>query len=304
MARGRGKLTPQDKLDMQEFSRRLNKLLSERNCTQAELARQTKIPPSTLTGYVKGTSLPVPGNVQKIADYFGLKKSDIDPRFSSSVKSPSSAPQNTTLQEMDDKVAQLDKELEEPRHGQWIAHGEQLLEEQLAEQKSKEIKQQETSKPKKGIVSELFEERHKREFGQEEKSLHAITGTTASAAASGLGRGYGYDDRDTYIVYTEDEPPKTYSFATMVKGDSMLPDFQSGDMLYLHDKGVSSYSGQLAVVAYGDRTYFKKIYTEDEHLRLVSLNEKYKDILLDFPPSEDTHIRIFEVVGSFTPIEK
>ncbi|WP_373417218.1 helix-turn-helix domain-containing protein [Streptococcus sp. O1] len=92
MARGRGKLTPQDKLDMQEFSRRLNNLLSERNCTQAELARQTKIPPSTLTGYVKGTSLPVPGNVQKIADFFGLLKSDIDPRFSSSIKPITSSP--------------------------------------------------------------------------------------------------------------------------------------------------------------------------------------------------------------------
>lgn len=81
MARGRGKLTPQDKEDMKVFSANLNSILSDRNCKQAELSRATGIPPSTLTGYVKGTSLPIPGNVQKIADFFGVPKSTLDPRF-------------------------------------------------------------------------------------------------------------------------------------------------------------------------------------------------------------------------------
>ncbi|WP_150818933.1 helix-turn-helix domain-containing protein, partial [Streptococcus pneumoniae] len=81
MARGRGKLTPQDKEDMKVFSANLNSILSDRNCKQAELSRATGIPPSTLTGYVKGTSLPIPGNVQKIADFFGVPKSVLDPRF-------------------------------------------------------------------------------------------------------------------------------------------------------------------------------------------------------------------------------
>ena len=92
MARGRGKLTPQDKEYMKIFSTNLNNVLSERNCKQAELSRATGIPASTLTGYVKGTSLPIPGNVQKIADFFGLLKSDLDPRFSST------ATTSTTLQ--------------------------------------------------------------------------------------------------------------------------------------------------------------------------------------------------------------
>ena len=34
-------------------------------------------------------------------------------------------------------------------------------------------------------------------------------------------------------------------------------------------------------------------------LRLVSLNDKYEDIILDFPPAEDTHIKIFAVVGVY-----
>ena len=56
-------------------------MLNETSTKQVELSKATGIPPSTLTGYVKGTPLPIPGNVQKIADYFELMKSDIDPRF-------------------------------------------------------------------------------------------------------------------------------------------------------------------------------------------------------------------------------
>lgn len=267
--------------------------------TQLELGQKIGMGKNAISNYEKGFRTPKKDTMFKLADAFKVSIDDLFPPR----KSTPSTPQAPT-DKITPKVTYLDKELKEPRHSQWISNGEQLLKEQQAEQRAKELKRQEASKPKKGIVSELFEERHQRQLEEEEKSLHAITGITASAAASGLGRGYGYDDSDTYTVYTEEEPPKTYSFATMVKGDSMMPNYKEGDMLYLHDKGVSSYSGMLAVVAYGDRTYFKKIYTEDEHLRLVSLNKKYKDILLDFPPSEDTHIRIFEVVGSFTPIEK
>lgn len=86
MARGRGKLTPKDIETISIVSNNINRLLDETNTKQIELSRSTGIPASTLTGYVKGTSLPVIGNVQKIADYFMVKKSDIDPRFLSEEK--------------------------------------------------------------------------------------------------------------------------------------------------------------------------------------------------------------------------
>ncbi|MCQ9212252.1 MULTISPECIES: helix-turn-helix domain-containing protein [unclassified Streptococcus] len=267
--------------------------------TMEQLAEKIGKTKSTISKWEKGTRSPKIQEIEELANFFGIDPKimmfgDIQNNF---------PPQVGVIPSTLQKVTYTTGQLEHKRQLTVLNTAESQLEEQLAEQRAKELKQQKSDKPKKGIVSELFEERHQRLSEKEENSLHAITGTTASAAASGLGRGYGYDDSDTYTVYTEEEPPKKYSFATMVKGDSMMPEYKEGDMLYLHDKGISSYSGMLAVVAYGDRTYFKKIYTEDEHLRLVSLNEKYEDILLDFPPSEDTHIRIFEVVGSFTPVE-
>lgn len=82
MARGRGEHTPQDLKSLSIISTNIKNLLTKSNKKQVDLSRDTGIPPSTLNGYIKGTSLLNGGNLQKIADYFGVPKSSIDPRFS------------------------------------------------------------------------------------------------------------------------------------------------------------------------------------------------------------------------------
>lgn len=77
----RGELTPQEVENRKKISINLNRLISERGVTQVDIHNHTKIPRSTLTGYVKGTSTPNAGNIQKLADFFHVKKSEIDPRF-------------------------------------------------------------------------------------------------------------------------------------------------------------------------------------------------------------------------------
>lgn len=127
MARGRGKLTPQEIEALRFFSSKLNDLLNETSTKQVELSKATGIPPSTLTGYVKGTSLPIPGNVQKIADYFGLMKSDIDPRFAPrkkkhELKIPTSPLVN--------KITKTVVELNVPRKQQVLDYATEQLKEQ------------------------------------------------------------------------------------------------------------------------------------------------------------------------------
>lgn len=129
-------------------------------------------------------------------------------------------------------------------------------------------------------------------------SLYQVEVVSETAAACGFNYGFGYEDTDIETIEVDEKPPH-HDIATKVSGDSMQPDYQDGDILYLVDKGLTTYSGNLAVIAYGDRSYFKKIYTENGRLRLVSLNDKYEDIILDFPPAEDTHIKIFSVVGVY-----
>ena len=268
MARGRGKLTPQDKEDMKVFSANLNSILSDRNCKQAELSRATGIPPSTLTGYVKGTSLPIPGNVQKIADFFGVPKSVLDPRFvTNNSITDDSTPITSTIRTIYDQLSP-------PRQSKVLTYAERQLKEQNEE------------KTKINEVSENL------------ISLYQVEIVSETAAACGFNYGFGYDDTDREIIEVHERPPR-HDIATKVSGDSMQPDYQDGDILYLVDKGLTTYNGDLAVIAYGDRSYFKKIYTENGRLRLVSLNDKYEDIILDFPPAEDTHIKIFAVVGVY-----
>ena len=77
----RGELTPTEIEIRKKISTNINQLIKAKGVTQVDIHNHTKIPRSTLTGYVKGTSTPNAGNVQKLADYFEVKKSDIDPRF-------------------------------------------------------------------------------------------------------------------------------------------------------------------------------------------------------------------------------
>ncbi|WP_181190045.1 helix-turn-helix domain-containing protein [Bombilactobacillus bombi] len=78
----RSKYTPQDLKNMQIISSNLKKLITDKAITQAEISLQTGIPASTLNGYFNATSLPNTQNLQKLAQFFKIQKSDLDPRFS------------------------------------------------------------------------------------------------------------------------------------------------------------------------------------------------------------------------------
>ncbi|MGT2831942.1 XRE family transcriptional regulator [Streptococcus halotolerans] len=122
---------------------------------------------------------------------------------------------------------------------------------------------------------------------------------TVTQLAAGLG--YAFNDYDFETVHVPSQPPR-YDLASIVNGDSMYPTYRNGDVVYLVDRGFTSYNGEVCAIAVNDRTYLKQLYLEKEQLRLVSINPDYDDILLPFPPDEDTHIKIYQVVGRDTTI--
>ncbi|HEM3702213.1 TPA: LexA family transcriptional regulator [Streptococcus suis] len=162
-----------------------------------------------------------------------------------------------------------------------------------------------TEKGKKDVLrftSELLEREEADRIIQEEPIFKVYFRSAAKAGP----KGYGYDDYDADFAYTNQEPPR-YDVATKVDGDSMNPDYQDGDILYLRDYGASHYNGDECVVVIDDKSYFKRLYTTENGLKLVSTNpdkDAYPDIFIDFPPSDGSHIKIFNVVGSFTPVER
>lgn len=78
---GRGTLTPQEEALKQVISNNIRQKIKEQGVSQAEFARRAGIPPTTLSGYIKGVTRPNAGNLQKISDSLGILKSDIDPSY-------------------------------------------------------------------------------------------------------------------------------------------------------------------------------------------------------------------------------
>ena len=259
-----------EKKRMQIIAENITHFRKQRGITQKELAKEVEISASTMTDYMKLRSAPSFGVIQKLADYFGVRKSDIDTTFKE--ESTDSLPDTPDFltQQITDNVIQLSVENKKIV----LRTSEDLLKEQKNEEETK-INE----------VSEVI-------------SLYQVEVVSETAAACGFNYGFGYDDTDRETIEVDEQPPR-HDIATKVSGDSMQPDYQDGDILYLVDKGLTTYNGDLAVIAYGDRSYFKKIDTENGRLRLVSLNDKYEDIILDFPPVEDTHIKIYAVVGVY-----
>ncbi len=64
------------------FSKNLNKYLSLYNKTQKEVADAINVSPQTFNTWCQGIALPRMGKVQRLADYFGIGKTDlIDEKF-------------------------------------------------------------------------------------------------------------------------------------------------------------------------------------------------------------------------------
>lgn len=230
--------------------------------TQQELGSKIGMSKNAIGNYEKGFRSPKKDTMFDLANAFNISIDDLFPpvqKDSSSNTSP--------IQTIYDQLAP-------PRQAKVLTYAEGQLNEQRNEEKTK-INE----------VSEVI-------------NLYQVEVVSETAAACGFNYGFGYNDTDRENIEVDEQPPR-HDIATKVSGDSMQPDYQDGDILYLADKGLTTYNGDLAVIAYGDRSYFKKIYTENGRLRLVSLNDKYEDIILDFPPAEDTHIKIFAVVGVY-----
>ena len=106
-----------------------------------------------------------------------------------------------------------------------------------------------------------------------------------------------YDDQNFDTVYFNEE--LAHDFASWVSGDSMEPKYQNGSVALIRETGFD-YDGAVYAVVCSNQTYIKRVYREEEGLRLVSINPKYKDIFISY--EEDPRI-VGIIVGNFVPID-
>ena len=107
-----------------------------------------------------------------------------------------------------------------------------------------------------------------------------------------------YDDRNYDTVYFNEE--LAHDFASWVSGDSMEPKYHNGSVALIRETGFD-YDGAVYAVVCNNQTYIKRVYREEEGLRLVSINPKYKDIFITY--DEDPRV-VGIIVGNFMPLKE
>lgn len=251
-----------EKKRMQIIAENITHFRKQRGITQKELAKEVGISASTMTDYMKLRSAPSFGVIQKLADYFGVRKSDIDTTFK--VESTDSLPDapDFLTQQITDKVVQLT-----PENKKIVLR---TSEELLKEQNEEEMKKNEVSEK----VIQLY--------GYDYYD---------HATSAGTGQ-YLNDVRVERIKLPVDVDA---DFVIPIKGDSMEPDYQDGDLIFIQTS-VELNDGVIGVFNYNGEAYIKQLVIDKEQAYLHSLNPDYKDM----PITPETDFRIIgEVVDLY-----
>ena len=106
-----------------------------------------------------------------------------------------------------------------------------------------------------------------------------------------------YNDQNYDTVYFDEE--LAHDFASWVSGDSMEPIYKQGSVALIRETGFD-YDGAVYAIVCNEQTYIKKVYREEDGLRLVSLNKRYGD---KFAPYDEDPRIIGKIVGNFMPVE-
>lgn len=92
---------------------------------------------------------------------------------------------------------------------------------------------------------------------------------------------------ETIVGYDTIAGPAHADFALLIDGDSMVPRYHDGQVIYIKSQPVVD-NGQIAVVQvqgindFIPMAYLKKVYKEADHVRLASLNRKYADLKVPY----------------------
>lgn len=103
------------------------------------------------------------------------------------------------------------------------------------------------------------------------------------------GTGQFLDSDDWEPIEADGAVPASADFAVYVSGDSMLPRFTNGQVVWVHGQPTIE-SGEFGVFFYDGESYIKKFVRNEDGIFLVSLNRAYE-------PIDVTHSNDLEVFG-------
>ncbi|HEM4056596.1 TPA: helix-turn-helix domain-containing protein [Streptococcus suis] len=223
--------------------------------TMEQLAEKIGKTKSTISKWEKGTRSPKIQEIEELANFFG-----IDPQIMMFGKSytPTTAP-NSLVEQISDKVVQLT----EPNQKNVLRYSSELLD------------KQNTVTDSKNTVNEL------------QATYHTYNYYDQPASA-----GTGQYLNDVKVETIELPIEVDADFVVPIYGDSMEPEYHSGDYIFVK-LSVDLSDGDIGVFAYNGDAYIKQLRITDQGAYLHSLNPDYDNI----PITADTDFRtIGEVV--------
>ena len=114
------------------------------------------------------------------------------------------------------------------------------------------------------------------DYIEEESDWYEVKFYGSISAGTGL---YLDDEQVETINFGVDMVPNGTDFCLKVNGDSMEPMFHDGDYVFIK-RETDFRNGTIGAVIVNGEAYLKKIYITDNSIELVSLNKKYKDIIV------------------------
>lgn len=244
------------------FPAMVKELRLSKNLTMEQLAEELGKTKSTISKWEKGTRSPKIYEIEEIAKFFGVEPKKMMFGDNSTPTNPQVELIPSTLQ----KITSTSSQLEHKRQLNVLDYAETQLE------------QQNTVESNKDIV-------------EEPQATYYTYNYYDHAASAGTGQ-YLNDVQVETI-----ELPVDYDadFVIPVYGDSMEPEYHSGDYVFVK-LSVELVDGDIGVFEYYGDAYIKQLVINAEGAFLHSLNSKYDDIPID----KDSDFRIIgEVMGSY-----
>ncbi|HFI0042587.1 TPA: XRE family transcriptional regulator [Streptococcus suis] len=210
--------------------------------TMEQLAEKIGKTKSTISKWEKGTRSPKIQEIEELANFFG-----IDPQIMMFGKSyPTTAP-NSLIEQISDKVVQLT----EPNQKNVLRYSSELLD------------RQNTVEDSKNTVSEL-------------QAIYFTYNYYDQPASAGTGQYLN----DVQVEQIELPVNVKADFVVPIYGDSMEPEYHSGDYIFVK-LSVDLSDGDIGVFEYYGDAYIKQLLINEDGAFLHSLNEKYNDIKID-----------------------
>lgn len=233
----------------------IRELRKSKKMTQVELAKKTGYKQNTISNHENGNRQLDEQDILKYA-----KALEVEPQvlFDLSRTTPTTAP-NSLVEQISDKVVQLT----EPNQKNVLRYSSELLDKQNTVENSK------------NTVNEL------------QATYHTYNYYDQPASA-----GTGQYLNDVKVETIELPIEVDADFVVPIYGDSMEPEYHSGDYVFVK-LSVDLSDGDIGVFAYNGDAYIKQLRITDQGAYLHSLNPDYDDI----PITADTDFRtIGEVV--------